>query len=549
MMDQLRRNHRQVFAVALGLLFGLIVFLIADPAFAQSAGSAGNFYCSNGQPSGTLFNSSMSCPTSLKFTNLFSFLVCNMEQLSSNLLGHMFCGMILNLAPVVNTVLLLAVIIFGVGFSTGIIPATAREFQSFLLKIAFVWVFATQGDFIVNIGYAFFINGIRDGVGIALSGYNPSGNTATGVQVYGQLDNFLAVLIHFATDYIGAGNSSTNGDCKNAVFAVLVVLGIAFPPIFFAAIALMMKLALTFVRAVFGYIYAVVGIAFLMTLAPFFLSFYMFKQTRNFFEKWIGYIASFALQIVLLFSFLSFILSIDVRHVSESFTNVIIPTHVEETKETTSFRMPWEYCTLCDFNVVDASGNIIDPNKQADFLSKGSLKCKDNPGKPISLLTTVSPTGASGSGTPTSQQQSTLLRFGAGGLFALMILAYVIETLLGSVALLAQTLAGGIGGAYAAPQLGGGTSPQGRPTIDIPGVGLYNDFDAGLQAGFQRSSNGFSGIINGAADGVRRMVTGAGDYDNPGTRPGDLGSKGNAGMGNRFLDWLVDPNHIDPNSM
>ncbi len=530
-------------------LSALVLFLAAHPAFAQASGGSSGFSCtSSGGTNGTLYDSGSSCPTVLGWGNIFSFLVCNIEHLTSNLMGKMFCGMTHNLAPMVGSVITLAVVFFGAGFTIGVIPATARDFQVFLLKVSFIWVFATQSDMVIRYGYEFFVNGIRDSVAIALGGYNNSGNASSGSAVYSMLDGFLGRMIKFATDYIGSNGTTntTNQDCKNAVFAVMAIMAIAFPPIFLLALALVMKLAITFVRAVFGYIYALVGITFLLTLAPIFLSFFLFKQTRSFFDKWIGYMVSFALQIVILFAFLSFILSIDVSNVSNSFTSIIIKN--TEVKETTAFRAPWDYCTLCDFKVVDANGQDIPDNKTGEFLSKGKLVCKDqtNP-KPIGVLSTMTP--SQNGGAPNTSQQSTVLRFAGSGLISLMVLAYIIEALLGSISGLAQAVAGGFGGATYAPQLGGAGSAganTGRASVDVPGIGLYDDFEAGLTRGARESNNSVGAFTKGFKEGMSRMVTGRGDYNNrPETRPGELGSAGNAGIRNRFMDWLVDPNHMD----
>ena len=523
-------------AILTFLASGGLMLLAAHPAFAQADGGAGSFSCSGGVATGSLYSSGLSCPTSLSFDHLFSFLACNMEQLSSNLLGNMFCGMITGLAPAVGAVLVLAVMFFGMAFTIGLIPATAREFQIFLFKIAFVWAFATQSDYLIGYGYTFFINGVRDGVAIGLSGYHSTsavctaggGNCTTGSDVYNEMDAFLANFVHYATDYIGLTPSATdpNAACKNALFAVLAIMAVAFPPIFLAALLLIGKMAITFVRAVFGYIYAMVGIAFLMTLAPFFLSFFLFKQTKPFFDKWIGYLASFALQIIVLFAFLSFLMSIDVSSITGNIPSIIIAK--SETPETVSFRAPWEYCTLCDFQVVDKTTNVvIPPNQTANFLSNGKLQCITDPTTgqftPISALTTATPNS--------SGQQSTLLKFAGGSFLILVVLVFLAEALLNSIAPLAQTLAAGLG-AYAAPQLGGGWSASGRTVIGMPGEGTVSDFNEGFKQGFDRSSNSLTGTMVGLHDGIEEVV---------GSMPGQ---RDGTGMPNRFIDWLIDPNQL-----
>lgn len=534
------------------LLAGLTVLLFAHPAFAQaSVEASGNFSCtSNGGTSGTLYDSGSQCPTTLRFNNVFSFLVCNMEHLSSNLLGAMFCGVTTNLAPAVTAMVTLAVVIFGTGFTIGVIPATARDFQSFLLKVACIWMFATQSDLLIRYGYEFLVNGIRDGVAMAFNGYQGGGATSAST-VYTQLDEFLGRFIKIATDYIG---QSTNGgtaadQCKNALFAVMAVMAIAFPPIFFLAVLLLMKVAITFVRAVFGYMYALIGITFMLTLAPIFLSLYLFRQTRSFCEKWMGYMVSFALQIVMLFACMVFVLLLVDRAKSsaESFTDIVVKA--TQAPETTSFRMPWEYCTLCDFKVINKDTNAEIPKEKFDeFLGQGKLVCKDTPGKPIYALDTLTPTSSTQMTQTNSGQLGTLMRFVGGSLIALMVLAYIAEALLSSVPGLAQMLGGGFGGAYYAPQLGGGWNPQGRAAVDMPGGGLYNDFEAGMTRGFTHArnskgelvetNNSVQGFARGFKEGMAQMITGrGGQADGSGVE--------HSGMKNRFLDWLTNPTGMD----
>jgi type IV secretory pathway VirB6-like protein len=523
-------------------LVGVFVFISASSAFAQAGGSAGAFSCFGGQASGTLYSVNASCPTTLEFDHLFSFLVCNMEELSSNLMGNMFCGMITTLNPAISAVITLAVLFFSVAFTMGVIPATAREFQVFLLKIACIWAFATHSDLLIGYGYKMLVNGMRDGVDAVLTNFGSNGTTVT---VYGKLDEFLGKIINFATSYVGVNTSGNTGadGCKDAVFAAMAVMAIAFPPFAFLGIALLMRVAITFLRAVFGYIYALVGIAFLLTLSPFFLSFYLFRQTRSYFDKWLGYLVSFALQIVILFSFLAFILSVDVSTVSASFADIVMEKEV--VKEGGSFRAPWEYCTLCDFEAVDPSNNnkVIPEDQYAQFIGKGKLKCK-TPKTAIEIDTTFS---------PNSGKLNTLIKFTSAGFMALLVLAYILEGLLAYAASLAQNLSGGMGGATYAPQLGGGKAYGGRPVTQMPFDNAYNDFEQGFDTGFASQRNSASGLLSGIRSGISNMSEGKiYERDKLGGTVRD--AKGNpvvkaesqdAGFKNRFIDWLTDPNRLN----
>ena len=504
---------RFFWAVALSIGAVGIWFLLTDPALAQGAGTdsggMGNFYCSGGKAYGSLYNSNPSCPTTLGFNNIFSFLVCNMEKLSSDLMGGMFCGMITSLRPMVIAAMTLAVVIFGTGFTIGVIPATAREFQKFLIKIAFVFAFATQADLLIGVAYKGLVGGAREGVVVALQGlYKNAGVTdMNGAGIYAQLDAFLAKAIGYATDYIGAKWDGSSGDnaCQNAIFAVLGIMLVIFPPVFYISLLLIGRIAITFVRAVFGYIYAVVGIAFLLTLAPFFLSFYLFMATRPYFDKWLGYLVSFAMQIMIVFAFLTFVVSIDVKNLSSSLVDLVVP--VQESPETTSLRFNWKYCTLCEFEVVetqaDGSEKVIPPEQYKGFLGNGKMRCKtftnattgQSEKRPIRVMSGVAPNTDMASKDTTIQ--NALLKFTGTALLSLLVLAYIVDALLMYAPSLAQLLAGAMGGTYA-PQLGGGYNKRGITTMDIPGLqatgqgneytGVLGSFERGFDRGFNTNS-------------------------------------------------------------
>lgn len=531
--------HRAFWALLLGVGIGVAWIAMSDPAFAQASGSVGSFACIDGVASGALYDSGPTCPTTLQMDNIFSFLICNMEQLSSNLLGNMYCGMVTSLVPMVIAILTIAVMFFGMGFTVGVIPATAREFQLFLIKCAFVVAFATNAEYMIGYGYRFLVEGAREGIAIALSGLfqpaeGPPAGNATGADIYAYMDRFLGTAIQFATDNIGVTNLADR--CKNAIFAVMAIMAVAFPPLFYLSLLIIAKVALTFLRGVFGYIYAIIGIALLLTLSPFFVSFFLFKQTRPYFDKWLGYLVSFSLQMVLVFAFLAFVVSIDVKHITGGLTAIIVP--VDEIQETTSLRLPWKYCTLCEFQVYNKeSGDIIDPDQYDQFIKQGELRCKDDPGKPIRIFDASAP----GSGeAPDERVQSMLLKFAGTGLLSLLVLAYVVDAILRYIPSIAHFLAGSMGGNYA-PQLGGGVNPRQIATLDLPGSSMVDSFSSGFERSFtaeaKAGKDSLSASMKGFSDGMKLMIGGASDRDGPRAQEKDPGLIGS------FTRFLVNPHN------
>ena len=549
---------RPLFVTSLTSLLVLALWvLLSHPALAQASNEVGNFGCSGGRATGTLYNASGgSCPTTLKFNNIFSFLVCNIEHLAANLLGHMFCGLAETAVPAVEAAITLAVIFFGMAFTMGVIPATARDFQLFLVKIAFVWIFATQAEYMIGVGYRFLVEGSREAIGIVLGGLmertaDGANTQATGADIYRLFDGFIGTALEYATANVGVDfDDPAKNPCANAVFAVIASMMIVFPPLFYVAIIIIVGIIFTFVRAVFGYMYALVGLAFLVTLSPLFLSFYLFRQTLPFFNKYVGYLASFTLQMVFVFTFLAVIATVDIRHVTGSLPNIIVPNRT--VTETTSLRFPWEYCTVCDFEVVDQNGQPYASDSYRGFIEQGRLQCK-TPVKAISPFDTAGPReDAKGTSyyNPTSAQLDTirnnLIKFTATTLLSLLVLIYVLEALLRSSSSIAQVLAGGMGGYYA-PQLGGTASASGRPGIEMPGNRLLDAAERGFDDGFvnaMREGGTFGtpgAVVAGFQQAAARMLFGD-EYQsgtvtnrysgNTGRDPGLVGS---------FMEFFVNP--------
>lgn len=515
--------------------------------------SSGGFSCSGGSASGQLLISGASCPATLEFDHLFSFLICNFEQLTSNLMGHMFCGMVADLTPAVWAAVSLAIAVFGVSFTIGLVPATGQEAMMFIIKLAFITAFATNADYLIGTGYTFLITGMREGSTIMLTTMNSSG-ISNGTDLYAEVDKMFSTFVGFATDAISA--TKPEDYCKNAVFAVIALLLVILPVTAYVAIFLIGKIIMTLFRSVFAYIYALIGITFLLVMSPFFLSFYLFKISRPLFDKWLGYLVSFTLQVVLLFAFMTFIVllvnNIKKDNVLSELTSIII--HNEQTPTGSAIQAALSYCTLCDFEVVDKdSGTRIEPTKMEngqevnnpDFASKGKLQCK-TPNRPITPTFATSPDTTSGgkgtNGVDKNSQIYALLTLMGYGLIPLVILVMIIDNLLGILPSIAQKLAGGLGATYA-PQLGGGQGTAGL-AVRLPGESYIDAASAGFTEGFtdRTNTNALSKTTEGLKQAFSGMITGR-RMDNG--RIGDgpeinrPGAQGN--IQNSFARWLRDP--------
>ena len=522
-----------------------LMTLLSDPAFAQAAPTSQNFACNNGTASGSLIADSSSCPSQLKWDNIFSFLVCNIESMTSQIFGNMYCGVLKELQPAVKAALTLSVVLFGVGFTIGVIPATGREFITFLLKLAFIWAFATQAEYMIGYGYNFLVTGLREGTSVALSSImppNPDGTPAdTAADMYGFLDRALYKIIGFAS--VTAGQEWGADMCQNAIFAALAIMAVAFPPIFLLSIMLFCKIIMVFLRACFGYLFSIVGIAFLMTLSPIFLSFALFKPTRSWFDKYLGYLASFTLQMVIVFTFIAMIISMNPSGLVGSMTKLVMP--VQETQETAGWRWPWEYCTLCKFEIVEGGtvaadgtvtgGTVKDMSADVQINpATDALRCK-TPQEPFRVLQAATPEVA-------SDDVNVLMKFSGTAILSLIILAYIVDQLLFYVPSLAWRLASAMSSGVYAPQIAGGQG-QGGPSVtsgplellETTGEGFYRGYAGSLrdeQGRNRPDANIFTATDQGMQEAGRSLLFG---YESGGGRH-------DPGLVNGFLRFMVNPN-------
>lgn len=547
--------RRRGYLFVLLMLAGLFSGFATGEAYAQANPILSNYTCVGGVAAGQLLNSG-TCPTSLNTDNFFSFLMCNMELLSSNLIGHMYCSMMTDLTPIVLGFLTLAVTLFGISFSFGIVPMRASEAMRFLFKIGLVTAFAFHADTLIGTGYNLLISGMKDGITIILKTIikDGGGTFVDGNEVYALIDSAISKGFHAATDSL---NPSTVAErCKNALFGVIAVFAAAFPLAAYLAIALLARIIISLFRAVFGYLNAFIGITFLMALAPFFLSFAMFRPTTKFFERWLGYMISFTLQVVLLFVFLGFIFTMRAnKGMVENINDIIVEN--QQSVSATSFRMPWDYCTVCRFEIIDKSQLpaivvLNQTNAKGDIVgyqSNGKLQCKLFPKNPPgdlhddTKITTfdcpnsfcmapVEPLTAM-STVPGTTEIGPIITLCVYGLLSLIVLAWVVERILANLPSIAQVLASGMNANYA-PLVGGGESMVGAPSMGFMGQGLAKDFEAGFRGGMRNttSKSGAGAAADSFKKGLDLMLTGknAAGEQVAGT-----------GMGSRFTRWLFDP--------
>lgn len=267
---------------------GLMAFFFA---FAPLPALAAGLTCNAGQPTGLYINQPCA-PMGL--TNIFSGFVCTVQTTLDEILSYIYCGVQNAMIGPLSVAIGIFVAVYGLQLMMGLARATVGEVSSRLIKIALVYMFATQSAYGLGIAYGFFSAAMEEGVGWMLSAVVP------GIVVPGVGASYSGFAVMDALIYNILTGPFSEGGMKLTGF--IAVLSYIIPPVFFLFTYFTVKSAMILVRAVFTFLLALSALAFLMAMAPIFLSFALFRVTSRFFLDWINFLISFALQVVLVFA-------------------------------------------------------------------------------------------------------------------------------------------------------------------------------------------------------------------------------------------------------
>lgn len=413
------------------------------------------FSCSGGSASGDLYTA-QSCDGDPSQGQVFSYFVCNFEKIIREALGNVYCSIVDESRPGVMAALTMAVLFMGMMFLMGMSPFTAKELMVFAAKFSMVLAFATEAEYMIGIGYALFMNVAKEGIVIVLS-YLFEGHYSNANDVYKLFDDGLKQIMGLSSQ----DSKQDNSQCSNTLFSMMVLIAAAFPPLAFVGAYFMIKLVWVMLRAVFGYCQGILGVTFLVTLAPIYVSFALFKPTRSLFEKWTQYLISFSFQMVIVFAFLGMAFNIIKKMADDitDYTKLVKPYNRDFVASGTS-------------NVLQMCG-ICEMDKTAP---KEKPKCKSDRVMEIGELA----------------KDENFLHFASVKILGMVLMFYILDIMMDFVPQMARHLAG----QKYAGQLGGG---EASPEVEmaIPGEkNIKQALQAGAQA-FLSGGNSATGFVRG----------------------------------------------------
>ncbi|ABD43568.1 TrbL/VirB6 family protein [Anaplasma phagocytophilum] len=187
----------------------------------------------------------------------------------------------------VRALLVLYLMFSVLGYIIGIIQVTKHDIFVRIAKIALIITLVSPGSwkFFTEHCFSIFILGIPDIIS-AFNGY------LGGDSSFAFLDSTLGIML-----------TSEFWLRMLSLFMAGPVGWLAFIGIIWA----LFSFFLAMMRAIILYLFIMVGLAFLLTLAPIFITFLLFQVTKGLFDGWLKMLVNFMLQPIILFAALAFL--------------------------------------------------------------------------------------------------------------------------------------------------------------------------------------------------------------------------------------------------
>lgn len=393
--------------------------------FAAYAAGSGTLACSSGSPSsGSLLGNS--CSTLMDTQHLFRGLVCNYKLIIDQVLTYLYCGVAYVFEPTIAAVITLFVVIYGIKLALGL--TQIREGFMVIMKILFVYAFGTQASWAIGVGYNFLIGLMENSMAWVMSG-------ALGTSVpAGAATDTIFGLVDAIVYNTFAGPASVN---LLMLLGFLALMSKALPPLFGLTLYFIFKSLILFTRAMLTYLLAISAIAFLIALSPMFLSFMLFQTTYTFFDSWLKHLASFVLQVMLVFAALAMWLML-MTYMGDFFTQLADAIRVvNEVVMGTGQLMPADSFGLCTPYTIGTGA--FGP----------TLTCGGGGAEPIMASEIV--------------KQAPFIYFFVVNILTLILAVYAFDTLIGQIPMIAKELSG----PKSVSAIGGSVGPAGP---DFPGL-------------------------------------------------------------------------------
>ena len=196
----------------------------------------------------------------------------------------------------------LFVIFYGLSVATGMTQVNLGDAVVRVAKIGFIATFAMNWDIFYNTIGSFFINGTDELIEWFMNNFKdlykvPGGGAGSGVaesgnpgdRIFSGYDDLIARIFSFHT--IAFVSALFNAGAYAPVYAVFLIFALWWV---FTSVMKVVQI----------YIFSLFAKALLFAIAPIFLAFLLFQQTKPMFDAWVRQLVSFSLQPILVTAYI-----------------------------------------------------------------------------------------------------------------------------------------------------------------------------------------------------------------------------------------------------
>jgi len=380
------KNHKPGCRYAPLLLSG---FLLLGCLLASTTAWADDQSTNTNKLGTFFFNGTQYCdPTTFDsaygLKHITSTVICEFLLIVNQILVDVYNGIQVTMRPVVQAMLTLYIAIFGAQLLMGTARLQARDIIGRLIKIAAVWVFSTDLNYGVGIAFNFFLGIVTDaGQAIITAAFSVNdqaipvcGLAVPKVSVGVNNPSNVMPLFGFFDALVDCAFVGPVGQANSKVIGFFLVVATIIPQMsmIFCAWALSTFIALA--RLVLSFLTSLAAIAFLIALAPIFLSLMLFQSTSYFFDNWIRYLIAYSVQIVLSFgvTVLWIVTLLNLVYFFNDLSNIIYPYHA--TQYAGNYANNTDSWAICDADY------WIDDNNQY-HINQYHAECKACKGSPL----------------------------------------------------------------------------------------------------------------------------------------------------------------------
>ena len=282
-------------------LFGLVLFFVLFLSQAAMAGDLQHF-----------FTVSKYCQK-VGYDHIISSIICQFVDVLDHVMVSVYTGIRAAFMAPIRAMLTLYIAVFGAQVLMGTAQLHARDILGRLVKIALVWMFATDVQYGVGVAFTFYVGIMAEGGQIILNTiFTGQQNEICGLDYSKYLINGNSApsdampLFGFFDDLISCTFKSSNGLNVTKVMGFFLAVGFLYPPLMMIFSWWVQTTVFAVARTVLGFLTALAAITFLISLAPIFLSFMLFQVTNHYFENWLRFLTAYSVQVVLVFGIVAF---------------------------------------------------------------------------------------------------------------------------------------------------------------------------------------------------------------------------------------------------